>query len=513
MILGELARRNARRYPQKTGVVSGQVRLSFEEFNCRANSLANALIDLGLHRGDRVAVLLDSSYQYLELYFAVPKAAGVIVPLNTALSVPEMAYILRHAEVETLVFGERFETVVDSLLTELDSLKTLVVVGNSARAVGNYEQLVASYPSTEPQVEVGEQDVAYLLYTSGTTGTPKGIMQTHRGIIETGLNTALGCRFSEKDIGLVSAPLFWGAIMASAVLPHVYMGSTLVLPEDYTPDAILSLIQKERITTGFMIPPIITALLEHPQLGDYDVRSLRHVLFSGVPMAVETLKRALKTFGNVFFQCYGVTEFGLLAIIVPEGQVVEGPPEKVRRLASCGVEAPNVEVRVVDDEGREVAPEEVGEVIGKGNSLMKGYWRMPQATEEALKGGYIHTGDLAVKDKDGYLYLVGRKKDVIVSGDRTIYPVEVEDVIYQYPAIVEVAVIGVPDEKLGESIQAVVVIRQGEKVTEQDILDFCQQRLPDYASPKSVVFVERLPRNPAGKILRRALREEHGSVA
>ena len=188
-----------------------------------------------------------------------------------------------------------------------------------------------------------------------------------------------------------------------------------------------------------------------------------------------------------------------------------GPPEKVRRLASCGQEALNVEVRVVDDEGRDVAPGEVGEVIGRGDNLMKGYWRMPQATEEALKGGYIHTGDLATRDEDGYLYLVGRKKDLIASGGKTIYPAEVEEVIYQHPSIVEAAVIGVPDEKLGEALKAVVVVRKGEKVTAEAILAFCQQRLPDYASPKSIAFVERLPRNPTGKILRKALQEKHHS--
>jgi len=511
MILGQLAKRNAKRYPRKTGVVSGSVRLTFEEFNRRVNSLANGLIDLGLRREDRVAVLLDSSYQYLELYFAIPKAGGVVVPLNTALSVPEMAYILGHAGVETLVFGERFEPVVDSLLNELDSVKRLVVVGTSAREVHSYEQLVARYPSTEPEVEVGEQDVAYLIYTSGTTGMPKGIMETHRGIIESALNTILGCRLSERDIGLVSTPLFWGAIMVSVVVPQVYVGSTQVLADDYSPEAILNLIQREKITSGFMIPPMITALLECPQLDSYDTSSLRHVLFSGVPIGVETLKRAIKTFGNIFFQCYGTTELGPLTMIDPDGQVIEGPPEKVRRLASCGQEAPNVEVRVVDDEGRDVAPGEVGEVIGRGDNLMKGYWRMPQATEEALKGGYIHTGDLATVDEGGYLYLVGRKKDLILSGGKTIYPVEVEEVIYQYPGVVEVAVIGVPDEKLGESIRAVVVVRRGEKVAAEDILEFCRQRLPDYASPKSVAFVEKLPRNPAGKILRRTLREEYGS--
>jgi len=480
--------------------------MSFGDFNRRVNSLANALIDLGLRRQVRVAVLLDSSHQYLELYFAVPKVGGIVVPLNTALSIPEMSYILSHAEVEMLVFGERFSQVVDSLLAERDSLRT-IVVGTSSRGTDGYEELVARYPATEPEVEVDEQDVAYLIYTSGTTGTPKGIMETHRGVIESALNTVLGCHLRERDIGLVSVPLFWGAIIVSIVIPNLYVGSTLVLADSYAPEAILDIIQRERITTGFLTPSMIISLLEYPSCDDYDVSHLRHVLYSGVPMAVETLKQALKTFGNVFFQNYGTTEFGPLTMIDPVGQVVEGPPEKVRRLASCGQEAPNVEVRVVDDEGRGVPSGEVGEVIARGDNVMKGYWRMPQVTDEALRGGYFHTGDLAMVDEDGYIYLVGRKKDVINCAGKTIYPVEVEEVIYQYPGVLEAAVIGVPDEELGESIETVVVMRRGEEATENDILDFCRQRLPDYASPGAVLFLEKLPRNPAGKILRRALRE------
>jgi len=507
MLLGQLARRNAKRHPEKIGVVSGSVKLSFGDFNRRVNSLANALIDLGLRRQDRVAVLLDSSHQYLELYFAVPKAGGVIVPLNTALSVPEMTYILNHAEVKMLVFGERFAALVDSLLTERDSVKTIAVGTSSRRADSYYDELLDKYPATEPEVEVDEQDVAYLIYTSGTTGTPKGIMETHRSVIEGALNTVLGCHLREQDIGLVSVPLFWGAIIVSIVIPNIYVGSTLVLADSYAPDAVLDIIQKERITAGFLTPSMIISLLECPSRADYDVSHLRHVLYAGVPMAVETLKQALKTFGNVFFQNYGTTEFGPLTMVDPVGQVVEGSTEKVRRLASCGQEAPNVEMRVVDDEGREVSSGEVGEVIARGDNLMKGYWRMPQVTEEALKGGYFHTGDLAMVDEDGYLYLVGRKKDIINCAGKTIYPVEVEEVIYQYPGVLEAAVIGVPDEKLGESVEAVIVIRQGEEATESDILDFCRQRLPDYASPSSVLFLEKLPRNPAGKILRRALRE------
>jgi len=433
------------------------------------------------------------------------------VPLNTSLSPSELAYIINNAEAKILTFGERFAPIIDSLRSELDSVENLMGIGTSAQGAKSYEQLITDYPSSEPEVELEENDLAYLLYSSGTTGLPKGVMVTHRGMIESVVNYVLGGDLRHEDIGLVASPLFWGACPIVNVLPQLYIGGTLVIADDFSPEAILGLIQKEKTTVSMMAPPLIMAMLEHPQLSNYDTSSLRHVWFGGVPMPVESLKRLIKTLGNVFFQVYGMIELTPMSMVVPEEQVIEGPPDKVKRLASCGREPPNVEVRVVNDEGRDVAPGEVGEVIGRGDNLMKGYWRMPQATEETLKDGYLHTGDLATMDEDGYLYLVGRKKDVIVSGGKNIYPAEVEEVIYQHPAVVEAAVIGAPDEKLGESLQAVIVAKKGGKVTAEDIVVFCEQRLPDYASPKSVVFMEKLPRNPAGKVLRKVLQEKYHS--
>jgi len=511
MILGNIVRRNAKRYPRETAVVFGSYRFNFDEFNRRVNSIANALIDLGLRREDKVAILLDNCHQYVELYFAVPKAGGAAVPVNTTLNTTDTASILNNSEAKMLVFGERLAPVVDSLLSHLNSLESLIVVGAPVNEARSYEQLVTDYPATEPEVGVKEQDLAYLLYTSGTTGLPKGVMLTHRATIDGSLNHLLGTRSRHADIGLVATPLFWGGAIILTILPQFYMGGSIVIADNSTPGGILELIQKEKITTSLMTPPMIMAMLEYPELGNYDVSSLRHAWFAGQPMPVDALTRALETLGNVFFQCYGSTELLAMTHIVPEEQATEGPPEKVRRLASVGREVPNVEVRVVNDEGTDVAPGEVGEVIGRGDNIMKGYWQMPLATEEALKDGYMHTGDLATIDEDGYIYLVGRKKDLITSGGQTIYALEVEEVIYQHPSVAEAAVIGVPDENMGESVKAVVALRKGEKVTAEDIMEFCQQRLPDYASPKSIAFIKALPRNPAGKVLRRVLREKYRS--
>jgi len=509
MILGDMIKQNAIRFPQKTGLTFGSVRLTFEDFSRRVNSAANALIALGIQPGNRVGIILGNCHQYVELYFAVAKAGGVTVPVNTALTAQEMASILNNAEVNMLVFGEEFAPLVNSVLGQLDSAKALVVVGNSIGEMSNYEQLVAKYPSTEPEVEVRERDVACLFYTSGTTGLPKGAMMTHRGMMEIALNVVRACRYEPDDVGLVMTPLFWAMAMMANIMPLFYLGGTVVITDNYAAEAILELIENEKITSTAMAPPIIMTLVEHPQRSNYDISTLRCVILGGVPMPVEAHKRAIQTLGSIFFKAYGLSETGPVSCLLPEEQIIEGPPEIVKRLASCGRALENVEVRVIDDEGREVALGQVGEVIVRGDNLMKGYWKMPQATEEALKGGYMHTGDLASLDEDGYIYLVGRKKDLIVSGGSTIYAVEIEDVIGQHEDVTEVAVIGVPDEDLGESILAVVVPREGAKIAVKDIVEFCHQRLLDYACPKSVVFVERLPRNPTGKVLKRVLEETY----
>ncbi len=505
MILGDLVKRNAKRYPHKTSLVFGAARFTFDESNRRINSMANALLDLGLQRQDRVAILLDNCHQYIELYYAIPEAGGIVVPLNIALSATELAYIINDAGAKILVFGERLAPLVDSLLPQLSAVKTTVIVGAPAKDACSYEQLVTRYPATAPQVAVNEQDTACLLYTSGTTGMPKGVMHTHRSIIENGLNFIIGYHVNHDDIGLVVSPLFWGSGLVVNIIPQCYTGGTLVIAENVTPEAILDVIQQEKVTSTFLTPPAITVILEHPQLGKHDLTRLRHVSFAGMPMPVDTLKRAIETVGNIFFQCYGMTESPCIAMIYHEDQVIEGSPEKVNRLSSCGREDPNVELRVVDEDGRDVPPGQVGEIISRGEHLMKGYWRMPQATAEALRDGYMHTGDLATIDEDGYIYLVGRKKDLIVSGGQTVYALAIEEVLYQHPWVAEAAVIGVPDPKLGEAVKAVVVARQGNQVTAAEIIDFCRQRLPEYACPHSVVFREKLPRSASGKILKRML--------
>ena len=508
MILGEIVRRNARRYPHKTAVVFQDKRFTFKEFNNRVNSLTNALLDMGMGKGDRFAVLLDNCHQYIELYFVAPKAGMVMVPLNYRLSSEQLVYIINNAEPTTLFLGENYLGLVNSIRGKLKGVKNFILIGTPQEGMKSYEDLVSRYPPDEPKVEVAEEDVAYLLYTGGTTGLPKGAMITHRAGVETAENSAYAYRLTPEDVGIVMVPAFWGALQLN-ILPWSYLGCTIAIIKEFDPRIVLEAIQREKVTVSLIIPTFITALLDCPDIRKYDLSSLRWFLFGSTPTAGEILKQAIGVFGDIFRQVYGLMETGWLTVVPPGAAVVEGSPEKVKRLQSCGQEILNVHIRIVDENGKDVPPGEVGELIAKGDNLLKGYWKLPQATEEALKGSYLYTGDMATMDENGFIYLVGRKKDIIMSGGRSIFGNEIEEVLHKHPSVLEAAVIGVPDAKLGEAIKAIVVLRKGKTATQGEIIGFCRQSLPEYALPQSVEFIDKLPRSTVGKILKRELRERY----
>jgi len=510
MIIGKLIARNAKRYPNKTAVVSGDYTFTFKEFNERVNKLANTLADLGVKKGDRIAALLNNCHQYVELYCAAPKGGFVLVPLNYMLSGKELAFIINNSGANTLFLGEKYIDTINSVKGDLKGVKHFITMGAPAEGMRSYEELISRYPADEPKTEIGEDDLAYLLYTSGTTGLPKGVVHNHRSMLEIVTQYVILPELKRDDIDLITIPLYWGPSLLLHILPHFYVGSTIVVLKEFNPDVVLKTIETEKVSTTLMPPSFIISLLNHPGLDQYNISSLRSIVFGGEIMPVEVLNRAIGVFGNIFAHIYGLMEITPVTYFHEDDLVLDGTPEGLNRVQSCGREAINVEVRVVDENDNDVIPGEVGEVIVKGDNMMKGYWELPQATAETIRGGYVHTGDLATLDKEGYLYLVGRKKDIINSGGKTIYPGDVEEVIYRHPSVSQAAVIGAADAKLGESVKAVVVLKEGMKSTENEILDFCKQNLASHAVPQSIEFVNELPRNPSGKILKRELREKYG---
>ena len=505
MLLGDIMRLNAMKFPDKTALVFKDIRLSYLELNRRVNRLANALLGIGVEPGDRVAVLADNCSQYVEVYFATSKGGMVVVPINNSLDAEGMTYIVSDSGANTIVFGENYVDTINSLRPGLKTVRNYIAIGEAPGAE-NYDKLLSSYPDDEPEVAIDEDDTAWLLYTSGTTGPPKGVMLNHNSQVVDSANTLLTCfPINRSDIHLVILPLFHiGSLWHMRC--HFYMGNTTVLMDARDPKLILEAIEREKVTTLCFVPPMIVPIVNHPDIDKYDVSSMRIMIYSGAPLPEGLQRRLNQIFGDIIIQVYALTEGGP-AIVMPP--LMEGPWQEVKRPGSCGKEVINVEVKLVNEEGKDCAPGEVGEILARGDNIMKGYWNMPEATAKTLEGGYLHTGDLATRDEEGYYYITGRKKDTITSAGKPVYSPEIENVMSLHPAISEVAVIGVPDKELGEAVKAVVVLRTGEKASEEEIISWCQGRLDDYKVPRSVDIVDRLPKTPSGKVLKNILRERY----
>jgi acyl-CoA synthetase (AMP-forming)/AMP-acid ligase II len=371
----------------------------------------------------------------------------------------------------------------------------------------SYEQLIADYPPDEPAADVEPDDPCILFYTSGTTGWPKGAIHTHRGLVAEASIAHRG--LNPDDIVLCVMPLFHVGGSAAHLIPAFSAGATMVVHRKFDETEVLEAIEKERVSYVFLVPTMILRLLEHPAFDDYDLSSLRAVGYTGAPMPVDALRRGIARFGEVFFQELGQTETLGMTVLRREEHKLDGSPKTLRRLESVGRPLREGELRIVDDRGKDVPVGEPGEIVARTERMMQGYWRMPEETAVALRGGWLHTGDVGKMDEDGYIYLVDRKKDMIISGGENIYSREVEEVLYMHPAIFEAAVVGVPDDKWGESVKAVVVLREGMHASEEEIIEFCREHLASYKKPRSVEFCAELPKTASGKIRKDVIREPY----
>ncbi|MBL7205904.1 MAG: AMP-binding protein [Desulfobacteraceae bacterium] len=508
-MLNEILERNARRFPNKTALVFQNQRFTFSDLNERVNRLVNGLSGLGVRKGDRIAIAADTCPQHLEISCAGMKAGTATALLNPGLGKKELIHLINNAEPHTVVLGENYKGLIDSLRPELKNVKQYIVIGDPQDDMKGYEALLNSASPAEPKVEIKDDDLLFLLCSGGTTGLPKQIMYTHRGIIFTMLNMVWVYGVEHEHIFLFTVPAFWAQVVPFLILPHFYMGCSIVMVTDINPQSMLEAVQREKITSTFLGSPFLPQLLEFSELNNYNYSSLRRVLVAGTPLPSEVWERAVKTFGRIFAQIYGLCEMSPITYLPPEDFVLDGTQENVNRLRSCGKESINSHARVVNEQGQDISPGEVGEVIAKGEGRMAGYWNAPQATQEAIREDYLYTGDMATIDEEGYIFLVGRRKDIITSGGKMLSPSEIEDIIYRHPAVQEVAVIGVPDDALGEAIEAVVVLKEGEKALSSEIIGLCQQHLPPDAVPQSVDFVVSLPKSAVGKILKHKLREKY----
>jgi long-chain acyl-CoA synthetase len=501
--------RSCQTNPQKTCVVLGDFRLSFGQMEERANRLARALVERGLKPGDRVAIFQTNCAQFAEMMYAIGKVGGIFLNLNFRLRGAETSYILRNAEPKVLILGDRYAELIKSIEPELPFIKDYFVIGPPPADMQDYESVLAQQsPDPYPCVPVEGEETACLIYTSGTTGLPKGAMLTHANI-QTPLTDTY--RFPTGTL-LLNVPMYHIAGVVSTLLP-LYRGDTQVVLPQFETGIFIKIVEKEKVVSTYLVPTMLQGILDHPDFSKSDLSSLKAVGYGASPMPLKLLLRAKNLLKVDFTNYYGLTEStGIVSVLSPEDHRLEGKREEVekktKRLSGIGHCIPEGEARIADDQDRDVPIGKVGEILARGKKVMKGYWNNPQATQETLRGGWLHTGDLASMDEDGYLYLAGRKKDMIIRGGENIYPVEVENVLHSHPKVLEAAVIGVPDEYWGEVVKAVLILKPGEKATQEEIIEYCREKLASYKKPSVVEFVESLPKNAMQKVLKNILRGE-----
>jgi long-chain acyl-CoA synthetase len=469
--------------------------------------LVNALLGSGVGKGDRLAVLSHNSPEFLEVFGAAEKGGFVAAPLSWRLLPADLLALIRDARPAVLFVQERHLPKVEPILNELGPVH-LVLLGPSRDGWNNYENVLSQGSDTEPRVTVREDDLAYLIYTSGTTGSPRAAMLTHEGQLAHSRRAAAECEIDPLDVNLNVMPLFHIA-GHNMRLAHSLVGCAQVIKESFDPLETLRTIEEERVTFLQVVPAMVARLLDMPGVDGFDLRSLKTILYASSPMPVELLRRGLQVFGPVFMQAYGQTEGGPSISMLPKSEHVDREiVPGVSRLASAGRPLPEVTVEVRGDDDRPRAQGELGEICVRSPWVMKGYWEKPDLSAEVFRNGLLHTGDIGFMDEEGFVYVVDRKKDMIITGGLNVYPREVEEVLYEHPAVLEAAVIGVPDPVWVEAVKALVVLKQGTMATEGDLIRFCGDRLAGYKKPKSVEFRDNLPKNPSGKILKRELREE-----
>ena len=477
--------------PNKIAVIDQGHSFSFVELYDRCCALVGALKVLGIKRGDRVAILAGNSHRYLETYLGVPAGGFIVVPLNTRHAQPELKYTLEDS-------GARV------LITDRDPGALADVVEHIIGIPEPYESLLADVTESTPGDEPGEDDLAGLFYTGGTTGLAKGVMLSHRNLIANTFNWLTAVPQSADDIFLVMAPMFHAA-GSNGILGCIWMTSCQVMLGAFDPAEALDLIERHRVTESLGVPTMLAAMAEEQHANPRDTSSLRLMAHGGSPIATEVIKRTRSAFPTAgLVEVYGATELSPLAtILVDEELLIDDP-----RARSCGQPVLGNEIRICDEGGEEVARGEVGEVVVRGTNVMVGYWDKPEQTQAVLKNGRYWTGDLGYMDEDGYVFLVDRSKDMIISGGENVYSTEVEEVLYQHPAVLEAAAFGVPDEKWGEAVHAVVVPRpEFHNVDPEEIISFCRERIAGYKVPKRIdIRDDPLPKSGPGKVLKRELR-------
>ena len=512
MGMGDILRRSAIKFPNKNALIFEGSGITYQELNDRVNRLANSLLNLGIKKGERISYLLHNGPEMFEIYFASAKIGSILAPVNNMLKQRELKQILQYVSPRLIFVDPDYQELITSMSDELESLEFLIGLKKTLSTnFKPYEFMIEQGDPKEPEVHVSNDDVQNIILTSGTTGTPKGAMRTHGHNHANAMAEALEQQLQYDDRAVIPTPPYH-VVIESVFNRHIMLANTIIILREggFDPEGLLDLLSREKITTFLVVPTMIIAMLQVENIEKYDLSHLRRILYAGSPIPAAVLKRAIGTFDCDFIQGYGQTEAGpSMAFLRPEDHILEGSDAQLARLASCGRPILNYEIKVVDDQDKDVPVGEVGEIIVRGAAMTIGYWDLPEETENTLRGGWLHTGDIGKLDGDGYIYVVDRRNDMIITGGKNVYPREIEEILYQHPAVLEATVIGVPDDHWVEAIKALVVLNEGMEASEEEIINYCKENLASYKKPRTVEFMESLPKSPTGKIAKREIREKY----
>jgi acyl-CoA synthetase (AMP-forming)/AMP-acid ligase II len=504
--------------PDRAAISFEGKKYTFAELSERVNRLANALLGLGIGKGDVVAILQVNCSQFTEAYYAVAKIGGIFEPLNFRAKQDELTYMLDNSEAKVLLVGERYVGMVNSMCPDLPSLKHCISLDGKQEGMLYYEDLLTSASADEVFSDIADDDTTILMYTAGTTGLPEGVPLPHNRFSVYMLQNVNPADPDTEETNILTVPLYHVAGI-QAMLAATYGGRTLAMMRQFDVDEWMETVQREKANRAMLVPTMLKRVIDHPEFDKYDISSLKVITYGAAPMPFEVIKKAIEVLPGVnFINAFGQTETAsTITSLGPEDHVIKGTEEekekKLRRLtSSIGRPMADVEMKIIDEDGNDLPLGGVGEIVAKGPRVMGGYWKDAEKTAKTMtKDGWLRTGDMGYMDDEGYFYLAGRGDDLIIRGGENISPEEVENVLYAHPAVEEAAVIGIPDPEWGQEPLAVVVLKKGMTATAEDIMEFCRQKMSSFKKPRSVVFIDELPRTSTGKVLKRVLRDQYGA--
>ncbi|HDZ18181.1 hypothetical protein LCGC14_1216330 [marine sediment metagenome] len=505
MDLRELVETQAKTYKERVFLYWKDITISYSQLNKYSNKVANFLYELGIRKGDKVCVYLPNMPEYVYLYLGIPKIGAITGPVNSLFKAREVQFVVGHSEAKVIVTIPKLMEIVNEIKKNLPNLKHVIVIGDSVESSLNFWELMEkSSENSPPEVEIDEkEDPAAILYTSGTTGFPKGVLQTHFNIRRDAEMIQAFVQATEDFRFMLILPLFHCNAQIVTVMAPFLIGASCILTPGFSAQTHWETVEKYKASTFSAVPTVLSILLRMPH-ENLDLTSLKFIICGAAPLPVEVFKEFEETFDCMIVEGYGLTEGTCASSVNP----LPTETEDRRKVGSIGLPLPGNEMKIVDSDGKDVPPNTKGEIVIKGDNVMKGYFKNPEANAETLKGNWLYTGDVGLMDDDGFFFITDRKKDMIIRGGENIYPREIEEVLYSHPDVSLATVIGVRDKIYGELPKAFIVLKEGKSVTDEQIIDYCKKNLANFKVPKYVEFRDDLPKTPTGKIMKQPLREE-----